>query len=228
MKTTARFLAFSGSAMLAATQAFAAPILLDFTDSAWLGAEGQTSYTRSIGSLDVTLSASGAMTFNQDDAPGGGAPLSLHGDGLGIRNDEISWLGNQWIDVSFSSSVTVLGYYFLDFFGNEGPGGSGELARAVFDGITTLLDEGTADGIVGYYAREGISIEATSVLFAAGTLGDHYGLLNAFSDFALAGLLIDVGASARAVAVPEPGTLGLLGAGLLGFGWVRRSRHKGQ
>lgn len=201
------------------TPAFAAPIMIDFTNDTWLGAQGQSAYTRSYGAVDVTISTSGWLTFNASEAPDADLPdLALVGDGIGVRDDEISW--GERLDVLFSTSVTVLGYYFLDFFAGEGPDGGGELATVVLDTVS-LLDEGLATDDVGYYARD-LSALTTSISFFAGPSAggdaiDGYW----FSDFALAGILIDDGtepvAATVPVAVPEPETLALFAVGLLGL-----------
>jgi hypothetical protein len=86
---------------------------------------------------------------------------------------------------------------------------------ANFGAAGTFTDFGTATDGVGFYARNGLNLsDVLDVTFTA-----YQGL---FSDFALAGILIDDGTTVNAVAVPEPGTLGLLGISLLGFALVRR------
>jgi hypothetical protein len=203
-------------ALLALTSnAGAMPLLVDFTDASWSGAHGQTSYSQDYGSVQVSLSSSGgSLTSFAADAPASGAAydfLALASDGIGIGDDEVS--PGQALSVSFSSGVKVLGYYFLDLFGNEGP--SGESAMANFGAAGTFTDFGTATDGVGFYARNGLNLsDVLDVTFTA-----YQGL---FSDFALAGILIDDGTTVNAVAVPEPGTLGLLGISLLGFALVRR------
>lgn len=215
--------AFFVAAVSTGKPAAAVPLMVDFTHEAWLAVQGQSSYTRSYGAVDITLSTSGPLTFNAKDAPDtDSAVLALDGDGIGVRNDEISW--GQRIDVHFSAPVTVLGYYFLDFFTGEGPGGIGELATVVFDTLS-LVDEGIATDNVGFYERS-VSVLTTSISFIAGLVQDANGGNYKFSDFALAGILIDDGteplARARPVAVPEPRTSALVALGLLGFALTRR------
>lgn len=198
------------------TPAVAVPIMIDFTNEGWLAAQGLSGYTQSYGSLDVTISTSGSLTFNAAEAPDADSSiLALDGDGIGVGDDEISW--GERIDVSFSTSVTVLGYYFLDFFAGEGPGGIGELATVLFDTIS-FVDEGLAADGVGYYGRD-VSVLTTSISFIAGLVqgvGDY-----GFSDFALAGILIDDGTApiggTQPVAVAEPQTLALFALGLFGL-----------
>lgn len=208
--------ALLASGAVVAPSASALPVLIDFTDKAWAGVQGQSTYSRTYGSVEVTLSTSGRMTFNDHEAPASGPSLALDGDGIGIGDDEISW-GEQ-LDVRFSSAVTVLGYYFLDMFAGEGPGGMGELATVIFD-TASFLDQGVATDSVGYYGRE-VSLETTSISFLAGDALTGGDANFAFSDYALAGILIDAGP----VAVPEPGTLALFGFGIAGLMVARKRR----
>src|SRR5690606_14503640 len=110
---------------------------IDFTSDIWSGVNGQTTYTRAYDGFDVTLTATGAMTFNAESLSGSAGSLALNGDGIGIGDDEISFRGGERIDVTFSSNVVVLGYYFLDFFADEGFGGlTGEFSTVLFDSAT--------------------------------------------------------------------------------------------
>jgi hypothetical protein len=95
--------AFAASLFACASLSQAAPVLVDFTDaSKWSGANGQSSFTASYGDVDVTASATnGNLSFNANDKGGcvNGAnqsvrDLSCNGDGLGIKNDEIT--GNKF------------------------------------------------------------------------------------------------------------------------------------
>lgn len=195
--------------------ALAVPIMIDFTNASWSSVEGQSTHVYAHESTQLSLSASGALTFNADDAPDLGAStlalsttstLALQGDGVGIGDDEISW--GERIDIYFSAPVRILGYYLLDLFAGEGPGGIGELATVLFDDGTSFLDEGTAMDTIGYYSRD-VSIVATSISFIAGipnAAADY-----SFSDFALGGILIET------VEVPEPATLSVFALGLLGL-----------
>lgn len=209
--------------------ASAVPITIDFTEGSWLAAQGQSTYSRTYGLVEVTVSATGPMTFNSHEAPD--APVSdlaLDGDGIGIGDDEISW--GERIDIYFSRPVTVLAYHFLDLFAGEGPNGGGELATVVFDSTTSFVDEGYDVGGFGHYTRDlsGASIVTTVISFIAG-LADSVGNFK-FSDFALAGIVIDDGTAAvtlpvdegtEPVAVPEPQPAALFALGLLGLTLLR-------
>jgi hypothetical protein len=208
--------------LAAASQASAIPVLVDFTAGNWSAASGETSISQSYGSFDVTLTSSGpgALTFNA----GGPTPssatdfLALGGDGIGIGDDEVSW--GQSLKVGFSSEVTVLSYYFLDLFAGEGPGGVAEQVSVDFGAAGNYVDSGVATDTVGFYGRNNLSL--SDILWIS--FSSYAG---AFSDFALAGILIDDGTllqTARPVSVPEPGTLGLLGIGLVGAALIRRRR----
>lgn len=193
------------TALAAMTSASAAPVLIDFTDSRWSGANGQTGFTQTYGDVDVTLStSSGRLTFNAPEAPNAASPLALHGDGIGIGDDEISW--NQSLNVMFSSGVTVLGYMFLDLFDGEGPDGGGERAFADFTtagGGFQQTSYGTATDRVGFFEQNVEPLmDTTGAVFSVGGSENDW---SKFSDFALAGIWIDA-----PVSVPEPETLGLM------------------
>jgi hypothetical protein len=214
--------------LAAMSRAAAVPVLIDFTDARWSSGQGEISFSQTYGSLDVTLQSgpSGSLTFNASDASGSMPEfdfLALHGDGIGIGDDEIS-LG-EWLNVTFSANVTVLSYYLLDLFADEGPNGLGELALASFamsGPDTGYLDIGTATHSAGFYAREGLTIGDVAGISFSTAYGFPTALWD-FSDFALAGIMVDDGI--EAVSVPEPGTLGLLGLGLAGlFTLGRRGR----
>jgi hypothetical protein len=206
-------------AALGVSQAKAGPILIDFTDmSQWGSAVGETSYSQTYGSLNVTVNATGGtMTFNSHEAPTGGpgsSYMAFQGDGLGIGDDEISWGGSQLLQVSFSSQVTVLGYYFLDFFAND-QGVADERALVTLytaDGLVILDDTAYATDAWGFYAREGLGIDGTNSLSFSASIGDHRK-----NDYALAGLLVAF------YSVPEPGTLGLL---VVAFGTALMLRRR--
>lgn len=154
-------------------QAYALPRLIDFTDSAWAAAEGQSSYSVAYGSLTVQLnSLQGArpMTFN---APGPAGPpyLNRNGSGIGIIDGEITYIpGDQdLLEVKFSEPVTVTSLYFLKF-------GTQDAAQANFgrNGPNTILGfNGTPSG---FGAFEGLSVtNFDDIHFTANTGG--YSLL---------------------------------------------------
>ena len=196
-------------------------LLIDFTDDLWSDADSATSVTHSYDGLDVTVSSgsdSQLLTFN---SPGPSSPdfLARDGDGLGIIDDEISYADDQLINIAFSQSVTVVAYYFLDLFANEGPDGEAESAQVVFHragGIDdTFSDFGFATDRVGFYSRESIEISAfDSISFTA--------LNGRYSDYALAGIEIR-----SPGVVPLPGALVLFLTGL-GFLGIKGSRRRSQ
>jgi hypothetical protein len=230
VRLTTLISALLGAGAMSSMQiASATPLLIDFTDASWSGVSGQGSFGQTYGSLNVTVTSSGqSLTFNGGTASGGPATMALDGDGLGIGDDEVGPNGDEQLQVLFSAPVTVLGYYFLDLFGGEGPDGEGEGTRVDFQTLglgPTFADVGTAMDGVGFYGREGLSIgDTVGISFMAGTWENGLRMSDRFSDFAIAGLLIDD----SAVTVPEPGTTWLLLAGLGGLVVARGRGRRGK
>lgn len=201
---------------LAAT-ANASALLIDFTDARWMGVNGRTSFSQNYDGLEVTVSSTrGNLTFN---SPGPSAPALLQrdGDGLGIQDDEVSYTNREILSVAFNQNVTVLGYYLLDLFANEGPNREPEAARATFvrsvGGNTVFTDLGTATDNVGFYARTGLSVTGFDrIRFMA--------LNGSYSDFAVAGIEI-----AATAVTPIPPALALFLSGLGVLGWMGRRRR---
>jgi hypothetical protein len=160
------------AASLSLSAAFAAnAALLDFTDLDTFTAPDATADVTGasgmIGSIKWTLTPSvKPMTYNfahsvggvlgaanpGNPAPGGfdgvatpgGTGLAYDGDGVGIKNDEVSG-GNpiETLVLSFSDRVQIKGLHFLDLFFStpDMPDGNGDRHEAVnvFDTVTGML-----------------------------------------------------------------------------------------
>lgn len=213
------------ASLLAVSQANAVPVFVDFTNAAsWSGAAGQSTYTSTYGSVDVTLSVlSGqALSFNAGDAHASTSQtgaFAMQGDGIGIGNDEIG-VGES-LGVSFSSPVTVLSFALLDLFTGEGPGNASEQFLADFGGAGSL--SGAAAGLdsAGFYQSGALGLGGVGgITFSS--------LGGSWSDFALAGIWFDIGVGTTlySTTVPEPGAVWMLGSAMLLLALVGRRKRR--
>jgi len=197
------FLSFA-VVLLAFTAAYAIPavgdLTVDFRTSAWSGANNQASFA--VGTTTVAALPAGRTLF-QDNV-----------DGLGVRggseNDEIDQA--EQIRVDFAGGRTLRGFWVTDLFAFPDGAGSllGEHGRILINGTLSWDFYGfNSDPANGeQFIDFGANYLVNYAVFSA--IGTAFG--NANNEFSVAG----------AVGVPEPITMLLLGAGLLGLATVRR------
>jgi hypothetical protein len=203
---------------------------IDFTEaSLWAGAEGQTSFTASalFDGVTVTLtSLGGRLTFNANDINSSCASvtqLACEGDGIGIRDDEVTsdytTSSDERLSVWFSAPVTISGIGLLDLFGypNQSGDTAAERARWVVYHSSGPNEGGSIVGTdqnsnLGYIYASSVYTDVTRIRFYATTPSN--------SDFALASLNIS------AASVPEPSSLFLSAIGLGGVTLLRSRRRR--
>ena len=200
---------------LAAAPVPAHAITVDFTDSAHFSAlDLSQTYAFGGGSLDVTLSSNGSLSFTSFDGDDTVAPLAFDNDGVGVGDDEIT-SGSEQVTVSFSKTVSVVGFHFLDLFVAQDKLSS-EVAEVYRDGL--LVASIAADLLFqqqGGYRFAALSpIMADMLVFKAASSNDGVGQ----ADYALAAL--DV------VPIPLPAALPLLTGALGVFGYLGWRRRK--
>jgi len=204
--------------------------LIDFTDKDLWAANGTPTISNVYGDLTVTLTSAPYAYTNKDEGANcsGYVSLACETDGIGIRDDEITWhdggmYDGELITISFSEAVDIDWVGFLDLFDENG---GKEIAQVVATyEIGGKKGEGfeadQAVGTVGWFqatADNGIKsvtdffTGVTKLEFFADAAGSIDGPSN--SDFALAAI--------KVTEVPEPGTLGLMGLGLLALVRARR------
>ncbi len=184
--------------------------IIDFTTGGW-----ESGVEQDVAGLGVTVEAVGGSLTEQTYDGGNrhdcyASGLICETDGLGIRDDEVTFGGSEELIVSFSRPVDIIELIFLDLFARSGSDSTPEIVGF------TVYSSGASGFYTGTASYDGIGFFAGSDVFGSVTSIRFYAMEPTNSDFALAGI--------RTASVPEPGTLGLLGLGLLGLGYARRRK----
>jgi hypothetical protein len=224
--------ALACAAALSAASAVAGT-LVDFTDSTiWSGQDGAATTSHAYADFTVSLTSQppDRLNFTQPfDGPAAasfcaanGGPLACGNDGVGVIDDEITFVDNtttpptQSVTLTFDKPVNLGGIHFLDLY-ECCTSPAEEEAQFYFDGDPTTTVAVGADEILGFndgYLFLAITrAKVTSITFFEGFGNDGAGL----PDFSLAAVQV--------APVPLPAAGALLLAGLLGLGALGRRRH---
>jgi len=188
-------------------------LAVDFRASAWSDANGQHSFTAgdvtaSAFSVDdsVDLDSVDLRDLQGADLSGFQALLFQDGtDGLGVRGDETDEVDDrELLRIQFAEPMRLNGVWITDLFPHP-DGDNGEQGAVALNLVSTI-------GEIFTFSGE-FSDPANGELFVS--FGGHLDVQGAFfasqqqpgDEFSVAGFT-----------VPEPGTLGLLGAALAGAG----------
>ena len=148
--------------------------------------------------------------------PGAIAPIAGNNDGIGIKNDEVTY-PTEWVTITFLKPVTLVSAYFLDVFFSKGGANTesanvakGTAAKPVAD-ASVFASVATSEGI-GFASITGMQLKGTTFTFYAGPGAD-----DSDGDVALAAIEI--------APIPLPAGVLLFGTALGALGLARRRKR---
>ena len=198
------FLAAASSIANTASATVIPPRLdIDFRTAAWSGANNQ--HTFSSGGVTAVAQPDDSKLW-QDSV-----------DGLGIRGGEIDEIDNREVlKIRLDTPMALLGVWITDLFLPADGGGVGESGRLMlqFSDMTSTTINFTANDAGQDNGNGELFVNFASNKAVRGIGFQEYPD-RSNNEFSVAGFVKKV---------PEPGTLALLGLGLLGFGASARKR----
>jgi hypothetical protein len=194
--------------------AASATSLIDFTDSS-VWSSGSSTDTVLGSTVSLTSVPPGSITVNNPGPVGvndGGLGLAFDGDGLGVRDDEITSPG-QSITVLFSGAgLNVAGFAFLDLFIAD-DASEREVADVEFDDGTVMSFDAQSKGNGGFAYYAIAPKRTTSLTFTAESTNDK----RADPDYALAAIEV--------APIPLPAAGWMFISALAGMGFLSRRRR---
>ena len=218
------------AAVLMVSSVTASAALLDFTDEDAYDVRNASEARGTVAGVGwrVTSNPANSLTYTEfDGVEGDIGPLAGDLDGIGVRDDEITYDDqagiSETVTVTFDIPVFARGFYFLDLFTAQ-DGQTNEIAEV-------FMGSDTSGPLIAAFDAEDAAVVGNDSGFRLGTLMGDAPLSNAFTfasftetdnvgfaDFALAGM--DV------APIPLPAGALLLGSGLLAFGGAAAKRRR--
>lgn len=199
MKLTTK-IAGLASALTVASALSASAAFIDFTDGS-TGLDGNV-----FGGITWEVTGTPVAPNFAADGPGAIGAIAGENDGLGIKDDEITF-EDQWITITFSDKVTLLAAHFLDIFG----GRNDERAHVALGSTpgASAGNVGPQGNSAGYAVIGDLELTGTEFTFFADEGNDDM-----TGDVALAAIEI--------APVPLPAGMVLMLTALGGLGLARR------